>query len=90
MADYEDTYVDFVRSHYDRNVAQVVSGIRALADRVEEAAVPGEHPSAAGIARFTYASQQVHHELVWGMANLASYHIIGAAAAVDNAEREQS
>lgn len=84
-----DTLGRAYREMYDARVASVAQGLRDMADRIERAGKPIDRPSASGIPPCTYAAQQVHHELAWGIANLSADQLIGVAQQADHHRRDE-
>lgn len=83
-ADHKDFRVKF----YERQIQRIVSGLRDLANDVENAGIPRSTPGITGTPRFARSAEQVIHNLIWGMANLNADGLIEAAVQADMSETE--
>jgi hypothetical protein len=85
MTAFSDDYAEVMHDDVVERIANIVNGLRRLADRVER---DGEIREASGVfpARHCAAVQRVQHHVTWDIANLGLDLLAEAAGRADRAE----
>lgn len=81
------SFTDARKRRYEKALADVVQGLRDLADEVERTGKPKGPPAEADGARYAVAAGDLINQVVWKVANLNLGRLAFAAAEIMSSER---